>query len=709
MNYKEFFTTNNKSGWKCQENRLKNNEPIIYNLVIGFSSHIPNTPFKQKVWLFINQINTVPTCLECGGDVRYRNITLGYQIYCGVKCSNKNVIKQEKTKEVLLTKYGSDTTFKIDFIKDKIKETNIAKFGVDNVFKSKVIQDNIKENNIIKYGFNTPAKNEGIKDKIKATNLIRYGFESHLSNEKVRDKIKESITNKFGVDNYFKLFELQENCRGIIFDKYGVVNIMELDETKNKIIKTNIEKYGVNWFLQLKVVRDKVKATNLAKYGDEVIFRSQKFRNIFLNKSSEIEKTVATRIGGEKFVLSNKEFDIRVGSDLFEVDGDYFHPSKLENLSLIQVSSAINDKTKIDLVKDSDFKLYKIKVSEINKLKEISINNLKEVSYQPDYSLVYKQKIITKEFFKDYIEVKGREKLKKYVPLLLKFIRKFQVEFPYPDCYENISEVTSNIRDFDYTKFHNKEENIFRNKTSYKGCNLLKSSFKSFWNSAYEQHNLSPIDIWNDDEKMLKIIAYRIGINNSNEVFDFSLNELIKGISAIRGTISFFKPIVAGGVYKHYLDGIENPRVFDPCCGFGGRLLGFKSVYPNGSYIGCEPNVVTYNELVKLGSNFSDVIINNVKLEEYKNEIEYDLCFTSIPYYNLENYKNGVEYSSFEDWENKFIKPLLEYKNLVINMPYDLCVKLGLEKYIDGYLENSVSHFSKNKTIKREVLIKMNF
>jgi hypothetical protein len=155
---------------------------------------------------------------------------------------------------------------------------------------------------------------------------------------------------------------------------------------------------------------------------------------------------------------------------------------------------------------------------------------------------------------------------------------------------------------------------------------------------------------------MLKVIKYRIGINSSNEIFDFSIKELINGLSARRHTVSFFKPLLAASIYKFKLGNMENPIVIDPCAGFGGRLLAFKALYPNGTYIGIEPNIETFNELSELknmfiegGINADTIKLYNCTLEEYSGTKQADLTFTSIPYYDLEIYSNSVEYKDFED------------------------------------------------------------
>jgi len=146
---------------------------------------------------------------------------------------------------------------------------------------------------------------------------------------------------------------------------------------------------------------------------------------------------------------------------------------------------------------------------------------------------------------------------------------------------------------------------------------------------------------------MYNIIKYRIGINKNNETFDFSLKNLVYGLSVNRYTVSFFKPLLAAAVYKYFLKDHKKPIVLDLCAGFGGRLLGFKSIYPNGTYIGLEPNKKRFDELEVLASNFNNVKIYNIKAEDFKICNNYNLVFTSIPYYDLENYE--LEYNSFED------------------------------------------------------------
>lgn len=506
----------------------------------------------------------------------------------------------------------------------------------------------------------------------------------------------EYTTNHFPRDPHSsETIELiKKNTKKAIKEKFGVENVFVLRQMKEKAKKTKLEKYGDENYNNM----DKNKQTMLDKYGVD------NGRYLVKNtKTSVIEKEVADKLNAEhKFVYKNKEFDIRLENDLIEIDGDFWHPDKLENLTLIQISSAINDKNKIDIINESDFNMYKIHTSNIPE--NISLDTLKENSYEPDYSISYYQKILTKEYFKRYIEKKGKDKLKKYNLLLLKFIRTFQKDFPYMITYEKLNTIIETINRYDMNRII--DGNIFKNYISTVGVNYLKSHFKSYWHSKYESNRLSPYEAWYDDDVMRKVIAYRIGINNSNEVFDFSLHQLIRGLAARRYTISFFKPLLAASIYKYFLGGIKQPIVIDPCAGFGGRMLGFKSVYPDGKYIGIEPNGDIYNELVKLSKKFNNVELYNCKLEDYTESFDCDLTFTSVPYYNNETYSNGTNIE-IEEWKNMMKYLLGNYKNVLVNISQNSYKLLNFnysEKYI---INNNTSHFNQSNNIKEELLLKL--
>ena len=388
---------------------------------------------------------------------------------------------------------------------------------------------------------------------------------------------------------------------------------------------------------------------------------------------------------------------------LVEIDGTYWHPIKIEGLNFRLLPNIISAKRKLSLSN-----LKRIREEDVDKIQ--SISDIEKFSTIYDFNIPFRQKIIYKEFFEACLELKGESYLRENVWLLLKFLREVHPNFPYPPCEENPLDVISSLALADPMDGVDKSTATFSNNISNVGVSWLKNHFKSFWKSAYSG-NKSPIEAWEDNSILKQVIAYRIGLNNSGEIFDFSLHQIIRGLSARRLTVSFFKPLLAANIYNHYLGDVLNPTVFDPCCGFGGRLVGFKSRYPQGRYIGCEANPETYAEITTLvqSMNWQDVHIYNCRQEEFIENIQFDFIFTSIPYYDKEIYSRTTTYSSFEEWVSNFIGGLIRHSkqaSTIINLPQDLAALLKWDNS-NAYIVSNRSHFDKGEGLKTEFLVKL--
>jgi len=102
---------------------------------------------------------------------------------CCYKCKSKKIT------DTAISKYGVNSIFKLENIKQDIKNTNMHKYGSENVFSSDVIKDKIYSTNIAKYGFKSPQQNDIIRKKTENTCIKRYGFKSFLCTiEKHGDK-----------------------------------------------------------------------------------------------------------------------------------------------------------------------------------------------------------------------------------------------------------------------------------------------------------------------------------------------------------------------------------------------------------------------------------------------------------------------------------------------------------------------------------------
>lgn len=139
--------------------------------------------------------------------------------------------------------------------------------------------------------------------------------------------------------------------------------------------------------------------------------------------------------------------------------------------------------------------------------------------------------------------------------------------------------------------------------------------------------------------------------------------------------INIIRPLVYMEIYVKY-----NPTsVLDFCAGWGGAAVG-ASALNIPKYIGIEINQSLnqpYNHLIEFLKERSktsiQMIFENALTIDYS-ELDYDLVFTSPPYYFIQKYENNTEYISKKEMDELFYKPLFSntYKNLKANGIYAL-------------------------------------
>jgi tRNA1(Val) A37 N6-methylase TrmN6 len=123
--------------------------------------------------------------------------------------------------------------------------------------------------------------------------------------------------------------------------------------------------------------------------------------------------------------------------------------------------------------------------------------------------------------------------------------------------------------------------------------------------------------------------------------------------------INIIRPLVYMEIYSKY-----KPKcILDFCAGWGGAVVA-SSVLNINKYIGIEINgnlkepyerMVSY--LNKTYSTQIEMIFDNALNIDYS-LMNYDLVFTSPPYYFIQKYENNVEYINKVDMDNNFYKPI---------------------------------------------------
>ena len=149
------------------------------------------------------------------------------------------------------------------------------------------------------------------------------------------------------------------------------------------------------------------------------------------------------------------------------------------------------------------------------------------------------------------------------------------------------------------------------------------------------------------------------------------------------GSVNQFKPITAKYIYCKY-----NPTsIIDISAGWGGRMLGAISI-DGLKYTGFDTNTELkkpYEEIIKdlNVENRIKIIFKDSSKVDYS-KYDYDMVFTSPPYYMLEKYENMPQYESNEDFNEKFLYPVIKnsYKYLKPNGHYILNIPISMYDYV---------------------------
>jgi hypothetical protein len=93
----------------------------ILNEIQTFCEEILDLPFVQKIWHWVNDINTYYLC-KCGKKITFnKNWIDGYRGGCSAKCSQSNLETKEKRRNTTIEKYGVDNVAKNKEVRNRIK------------------------------------------------------------------------------------------------------------------------------------------------------------------------------------------------------------------------------------------------------------------------------------------------------------------------------------------------------------------------------------------------------------------------------------------------------------------------------------------------------------------------------------------------------------------------------------------------------------
>jgi len=203
------------------------------------------------------------------------------------------------------------------------------------------------------------------------------------------------------------------------------------------------------------------------------------------------------------------------------------------------------------------------------------------------------------------------------------------------------------------------------------GIDLANSYHPHMMEAYYKRGENSPYQTYSNDDGLKDCINRWMELDKIPN--PAGMRRILKTRDKTRGVVNF-KPTVAKYIYDSYCS--RDGKVLDPCAGYSGRLAGCIAANKGLFYHGIDPNGATAVGNMEMASFFSGQYnalggrVYNYKFrfdlgcaEEVMsglNDSEYDLIFSSPPYFDTEVYsedssQSGNRYDAYKEWSGKFL------------------------------------------------------
>jgi len=188
------------------------------------------------------------------------------------------------------------------------------------------------------------------------------------------------------------------------------------------------------------------------------------------------------------------------------------------------------------------------------------------------------------------------------------------------------------------------------------GHKLLDHHMPHFWNVTNTKgKSVSSMMTYED---LRKAILLNAQMHTTPYVSEIRRTLVLSGGLA---SVTKYRAGMSKYIVKHY----NAKRVFDPCIGWGGRMIGTLAC--SAEYIGCDPDTNTFRGLCAILDDIGKTAdIHNIPAETFVGSLQsgsVDMILTSPPYYSLELYTTGEqsvkENMSWESWIANWLRPLI--------------------------------------------------
>jgi hypothetical protein len=274
-------------------------------------------------------------------------------------------------------------------------------------------------------------------------------------------------------------------------------------------------------------------------------------------------------------------------------------------------------------------------------------------------------------------------------------IVEFDIKLPYRDItHQDMVDDYLKLKELDSEKLI--KEGAWLNKFEYLYPNIDKYvDLSNVGNKASDYFH--QIERWKCDatgypspEKTWKTEKFRLTLFKA--LFSLKLKEInpdkLRNIIALRKYIaSQFRPSTAKAIYDYF----KAESVLDFSMGWGDRLLGAHASKSVKRYVGFDPNTNLYDNyhrqliayaLIDPNDKSFDIYPTCAEDESIILKDEFDLVFTSPPYFDKEKYDQStnqsyIKHKKFDSWLNDFLFKTIELRTRTLKSGGHLVINIS--------------------------------
>jgi len=196
---------------------------------------------------------------------------------------------------------------------------------------------------------------------------------------------------------------------------------------------------------------------------------------------------------------------------------------------------------------------------------------------------------------------------------------------------------------------------------SWRGTTCCGSFFEHRYSSSY-RGKPTAFERWHEDDQLLKAIRYQFRMGHP-----VIPKRVLRAVSMQNRTPGVFRPVVAKFLYQNFCNPGE--LTWDPCAGWGGRLMGATAAGVRYLATEVEPKTAEGNRRLAQALGVEAEVV--LCPAENFDPPTVDFVFTSPPYFDVEHYGDSDDQSfrvnqTFEGWVEGFLRPVIRnaYKAL---------------------------------------------